>query len=117
MIAGSVDVGKSTMCRILLNYAIRMNRRLCYVETDVGQGSVCIPGTMGIVPIETPADPVEGFTNLQPMIFHYGHTSPSPNVKLFTAIVSQLAQVYEKKCQTNNKCESSMSHMSRQHLM
>lgn len=117
VIAGSVDVGKSTMCRILLNYAIRMNRRLCYVETDVGQGSVCIPGTMGIVPIETPADPVEGFTNLQPMIFHYGHTSPSPNVKLFTAIVSQLAQVYEKKCQTNNKCESSMSHMSRQHLM
>lgn len=40
VIAGSVDVGKSTMCRILLNYAIRMNRRLCYVETDVGQ--VCI---------------------------------------------------------------------------
>ena len=40
VIAGSVDVGKSTMCRILLNYAIRMNRRLCYVETDVGQ--VCM---------------------------------------------------------------------------
>ena len=40
VIAGSVDVGKSTMCRILLNYAIRMNRRLCYVETDVGQ--VCV---------------------------------------------------------------------------
>ena len=37
VVAGPVDVGKSTMCRILLNYAIRMNRRLCYVETDVGQ--------------------------------------------------------------------------------
>ena len=37
VIAGSVDVGKSTLCRILLNYAIRMNRRLCYVEIDVGQ--------------------------------------------------------------------------------
>ena len=66
---------------------------------------MCIPGTMGIAPIETPADPVEGFTNLQPMMFHYGHTSPSPNVKLFNFAVNQLAQVYEKKCQMNDKCE------------
>lgn len=66
---------------------------------------MCIPGTMGIAPIEAPADPVEGFTNLQPMIFHYGHTSPSPNVKLFKVVVNQLAQVYEKKCQMNDKCE------------
>ena len=66
---------------------------------------MCIPGTMGIAPVEAPADPVEGFTNLQPMIFHYGHTSPSPNVKLFNFVVNQLAQVYEKKCQMNDKCE------------
>ena len=66
---------------------------------------MCIPGTMGIAPIETPADPVQGFTNLQPMVFHYGHTSPSPNVKLFTVVVNQLAQVYEKKCEINEKCE------------
>ncbi|XP_065919464.1 polyribonucleotide 5'-hydroxyl-kinase Clp1-like [Dysidea avara] len=103
VIAGSVDVGKSTMCRLLLNYAIRMNRRLCYVETDVGQGSLCIPGTMGITPIEGPADPVEGFSNIQPMIFHYGHNSPSPNVKLFINIINRLAAVFEKKCEVNEK--------------
>ena len=67
---------------------------------------MCIPGTMGITTIEGPADPVEGFNNFQPMIFHYGHNSPSPNVKLFISIINRLAAVFEKKCEMNDKCTS-----------
>lgn len=48
MVVGPMDVGKSTVCRILLNYAVRMGRRPIYVDLDVGQGSISIPGTVGI---------------------------------------------------------------------
>lgn len=50
MIVGPVDVGKSTLCRILLNYAVRMGgqgRRPIFVDLDVGQGSISVPGTIG----------------------------------------------------------------------
>lgn len=47
MIVGPLDVGKSTLCRLLLNYAVRMGRRPIFVDLDVGQGQISIPGTIG----------------------------------------------------------------------
>ena len=47
MVVGPTDVGKSTLCRLLLNYAVRMGRRPIFVDLDVGQGHVSIPGTIG----------------------------------------------------------------------
>lgn len=37
MICGPVNVGKSTLTKILLNYAVRMGRRPVFVDLDVGQ--------------------------------------------------------------------------------
>ena len=37
MVVGPVDVGKSTFCQLLLNYAVRMGRRPVFVDLDVGQ--------------------------------------------------------------------------------
>ena len=34
---GPTDVGKSTVCRLLLNYAVRLGRKPIYVDLDVGQ--------------------------------------------------------------------------------
>lgn len=48
MIVGPCDVGKSTVCRILLNYAVRTGRRPILVDLDIGQGQISIPGTIGI---------------------------------------------------------------------
>ena len=44
MLVGPTDVGKSTICKILLNYAVKMGRQPCLVDLDVGQVS-----SMGIV--------------------------------------------------------------------
>ena len=33
-------MGKSTVCRLLLNYAVRLGRKPIYVDLDVGQ--VCV---------------------------------------------------------------------------
>ena len=37
MVAGATDVGKSTVCKILSSYAVRMNRQPCLVDIDIGQ--------------------------------------------------------------------------------
>lgn len=47
LVAGPPDVGKSTFCRILLNYAVRSGRSPVYVDLDLGQGSISIPGSIG----------------------------------------------------------------------
>ena len=47
LVAGPTDVGKSTLCRILLNYTIRSGTKPLLVDLDVGQGNVSIPGSIG----------------------------------------------------------------------
>ena len=37
MMVGPTDVGKSTVSKILLNYAVRLGRKPIYVDLDVGQ--------------------------------------------------------------------------------
>ena len=37
VVAGPTDVGKSTLCRILLSYAVRGRRQPIFVDLDVGQ--------------------------------------------------------------------------------
>lgn len=39
MVAGPVDVGKSTLCKILINYAVRQGNTPIYVDIDIGQVS------------------------------------------------------------------------------
>lgn len=51
MIVGPNDVGKSTLCRILLNYCVRLvsaGRKPVFVDLDPGQGEIAIPGTIGL---------------------------------------------------------------------
>lgn len=42
MIVGPTDVGKTTVCRILCNYAVRVGRTPIFVDLDVGQVVFCV---------------------------------------------------------------------------
>lgn len=97
MVVGPTDVGKSTLCRLLLNYAARLDRASVYVDLDVGQGEVSIPGTIGAAVVERPAEIEEGYSLNAPLVFHYGHTSPSSNYPLFKMLVSRMAECVNKK--------------------
>ncbi|KAK6019829.1 Pre-mRNA cleavage complex II protein Clp1 [Ostertagia ostertagi] len=61
MLVGPTDVGKTTVCRILCNYAVRQGRSPVFIDLDVGQGSISVPGTIGALFINKTADVVEGF--------------------------------------------------------
>ncbi|XP_026135225.1 polyribonucleotide 5'-hydroxyl-kinase Clp1-like [Carassius auratus] len=103
MVVGPTDVGKSTVCRVLLNYAVRLGRRPTLVELDVGQSSVSVPGTMSALCIERPADVEEGFSVQAPLVFHFGSTTPGTNIKLYNKLTSSLAEVFSQRCEVNRK--------------
>ncbi|XP_066262682.1 protein CLP1 homolog [Euwallacea similis] len=107
MIVGPMDVGKSTLCRILLNYAVRMGRRPIYVDLDVGQGKISIPGTVGALVVERPAAIDEGFSQEAPLVYNYGHKSFAANPKLYKMIIDQLAVTVKERLDVNKKTRNS----------
>ncbi|CAG9859653.1 unnamed protein product [Phyllotreta striolata] len=107
LLAGPCDVGKSTVSRILLNYAVRMNRRPIFVELDVGQGQISIPGTIGALMIERPASIDEGFSQEAPLVYNFGHKTISANPNLFTILTNHLANTVKERLEVNKKTRSS----------
>ncbi|XP_046387891.1 protein CLP1 homolog [Ischnura elegans] len=107
MVVGPTDVGKSTICRLLLNYAVRMGRRPVFVDLDVGQGQISVPGTIGALLVERPATVEEGFSQQAPLVYHYGHKSPGNNPALYNMLVSRLAEVIQERMSSNRKANAS----------
>jgi len=107
LVVGPTDVGKSTLCRILLNYAVRMGRRPIYVDLDVGQNALSVPGTISAVLVERPAAVDGHFAQTAPLIYHYGHKSPAENGKLYSKLVSRMADVVRERMGANRKIGSS----------
>ncbi|XP_011201650.1 protein CLP1 homolog [Bactrocera dorsalis] len=107
MIVGPLDVGKSTLCRIFLNYAVRLGRRPLYADIDVGQGSISIPGTIATILIERPASIEEGFSQTAPLVYHFGHKGPGSNNVLYKATVSKMAEVTLESMNVNKRTKHS----------
>ncbi|GFS53488.1 protein CLP1 homolog [Nephila pilipes] len=103
LITGPSDVGKTTLCRILLNYAVRLNRRPVFVDLDVELSSISIPGTIAALPVERVAEVEEGFSSTAPLVFHYGHKTPATNIMLYNTLVSKLASVIDSRASEANK--------------
>lgn len=107
MVVGPTDVGKSSVTKILLNYAVRLGRKPIYVDLDVGQGDISVPGSMGAMMVERPASVEEGFIQNAPLVYHYGHTSPGHNNVLYKELVSRLADVVRERMKASRKADHS----------
>ncbi|KAL8576254.1 hypothetical protein ACOMHN_006177 [Nucella lapillus] len=107
LVVGPTDVGKSTVCRLLINYAVRRGRSPILADLDVGQGQISVPGTLGAVVMEHTADVVEGYVKTAPLVFHFGHKSPSDNITLFNTLISRMAEVINIRCEQSQKVNSS----------
>merc|ERR550539_2264807 len=89
MVVGPTDVGKSTLCRLLLNYAVRMGRRPVFVDLDVGQGSISLPGTIAGTIVDQPVKAEELFDQSAPLVFSFGYKSPGHNIPYYNHLVKQ----------------------------
>ena len=60
IIVGPTDSGKSSLCKLLLNYATRTGWEPVYVDLDVGQGMITVPGSIAATSIKEPIHPELG---------------------------------------------------------
>ncbi|XP_025096265.1 polyribonucleotide 5'-hydroxyl-kinase Clp1-like [Pomacea canaliculata] len=107
LVVGPTDVGKSTVCRLLINYAVRMGRSPVLADLDVGQGQIGIPGTIGALVMERAADVEEGYMQTAPLVFHFGHKSPADNITLFNILTSRLAEVINVRSEQSHRVNTS----------
>lgn len=104
MVVGPQDSGKSTLCRTLLNYAVRANWKPTFVDLDVGQNSISIPGTVAATPVERPF-PVEqcgDLTHKAPLVYFYGHASPNKSLPLYKKMSGRLCELVDKRCESHD---------------
>ncbi|KAG2250369.1 hypothetical protein Bca52824_080505 [Brassica carinata] len=102
IVVGPEDSGKRTLA-MLINWAAKEAWKPTFVDFDVTQGSVSIPGSVAATPIETPLDPVVGFPLDMPLVYYYGHTKPGTNVELYKATVMELGRVLERQFLGNHE--------------
>ncbi|KAF9663641.1 hypothetical protein SADUNF_Sadunf17G0072500 [Salix dunnii] len=107
IVVGPTDSGKSTLSRMLLSWAAKQGWKPTFVDLDIGQGSITAPGCIAATPIELPIDPVEGISLDMPLVYFYGHTTPSQNVDLYKALVKELAQILERQFTGNAESRAS----------
>ncbi|KAI8815289.1 Pre-mRNA cleavage complex II protein Clp1-domain-containing protein [Cladochytrium replicatum] len=103
LIVGPRDVGKTSLAKILLNYAVKQDRKPLFVDFDTNEGSVTLPGTLSATAITRMIDVEEEFsvspytTNTTPLAYYYGYDSPAGKPKLYRQLVSKLAAVVKRK--------------------
>lgn len=54
---------------------------------------------LGALLVERPATIEEGFSQLAPLIYHFGHKSPDFNNTLYKIVISKLAEVTLERLQ------------------
>ena len=91
LVCGGVDVGKSTLCRILSSYAARVGSVPTFVDLDVGQNSITVPGVLAAAHVSKPFDIEQGLTRAAPLAYFFGTSTPSSNVPLYRKQVESLA--------------------------
>ena len=67
----------------------RSGRKIIYVDLDVGQGLITIPGMIAAVQASRPYGVDEGYS-APPLVYFYGHTSMNDNVECYKKQVSTL---------------------------
>jgi polyribonucleotide 5'-hydroxyl-kinase len=87
-----------SLSTILCAYAVRLGRTPTFVDLDIGQGQITVPGAMAAVALDSSTLSVEeGFSLAAPLAFFYGHTSQSENPELFRALVTRLAECVQQR--------------------
>ena len=98
IIVGPVDSGKSSLSRILLSYACRLGRSPTFVDLDIGQGEISIPGSISASPLDRLCLSAEdGYIHSTPIVFSFGHTTPGDFVPLYKNHVARLSDIVNRR--------------------
>ena len=100
LVCGPTNCGKSTLCRVLLAYGVRAGYAPTFVELDVGQGSLSVPGTVGAA-VLSPREitPDCGITAARPLVYWYGENNPGVKGDngRYSSVVSALSAAVDER--------------------
>jgi polyribonucleotide 5'-hydroxyl-kinase len=68
---------------MLLNWAVRAGRLPIFVDLDVSQNSISLPGTISALVVERTALVEEGFNIDSQIVYHFGYKTPAENPVFF----------------------------------
>lgn len=75
---------------MLLNWAVRAGRLPIFVDLDVSQNLISLPGTISSLAVERTALVDEGFNIDAQISYHFGYKTPSENPVLYRRLISVL---------------------------
>jgi polyribonucleotide 5'-hydroxyl-kinase len=136
LVVGPHDVGKTSLCKILVSYSLRQGGNPIYVSLDTTEvskqnrkyyikthvqslkGAITMPGTVTATCISNIIDVEEGFgssattaasmgSSTMPLAYYYGFENPSENVKLYKLVSSQLAKAIRNRMTVDDECRTS----------
>ncbi|KAG2206427.1 hypothetical protein INT46_002905, partial [Mucor plumbeus] len=118
LVIGPHDVGKTSLCKILVSYSLRQGGNPIYVSLDTTEGSITMPGTVTATCISNIIDVEEGFgssattaasmgSSTMPLAYYYGFEDPSENVKLYKLVTSRLSEAITSRMAVDEECRNS----------
>lgn len=75
---------------MLLNWAVRGGRLPIFVDLDVSQNSISLPGTISAVVVERTSAVEEGFNIDAQIAYHFGYKTQAENPVLYRKLISVL---------------------------
>ncbi|KAK4528893.1 hypothetical protein GAYE_SCF66G6841 [Galdieria yellowstonensis] len=107
VIVGPQDSGKSSLCQTLCCYAMKGGKKVLYASIDFQQGCFAIPGAIGASSVEH-CTIEDGLIFENNLVFFYGHTVASENVRLLERLVGNLSRLLDDKLEDSSL---DLSHM------
>eukprot|EP00929_Paragymnodinium_shiwhaense_P076192 TRINITY_DN39129_c0_g1_i1.p1 TRINITY_DN39129_c0_g1~~TRINITY_DN39129_c0_g1_i1.p1 ORF type:complete len:482 (-),score=110.18 TRINITY_DN39129_c0_g1_i1:83-1528(-) len=105
LICGSAYSGKSSLCQVLCNYAMRREHMPLYVDLDPRYSSIRqlqgLPACVCAMPVEHALDEEPA----RRMAYFYGHLDWTDNPKLYEKVASHLSRVVHAKMAHNTTAE------------
>ena len=79
---------------MLLNWSVRSGSLPIYVDLDVSQNSISLPGTISALPVEKTSSLAdqEGFLSGSDaqIVYHFGYKTPQENPNLYRKLITAL---------------------------
>jgi polyribonucleotide 5'-hydroxyl-kinase len=103
MIVGPPDVGKTTLSKILINYAVKHGRTPMFVDINPSEGTVTIPATLTATVMDRPIDIEEQLSilpaksSMAPLTYFFGYLQSTDKLKLYNKLLIKLATTIQKK--------------------
>ncbi|OQV15728.1 Polyribonucleotide 5'-hydroxyl-kinase Clp1 [Hypsibius exemplaris] len=111
LIVGAGGSGRSSLCRVLLNYAARMRgedrRNPLFVDLDFVQPDLAVPGTLACCQFDRPADPMYDYYYHRKFVLPYGGTSPEDNAELLYAQIKRMGEVIDRRFANDDRARHS----------